>query len=138
MSRPFATTKACFILLLSVGCGGPPAVATVPVSGKVTLEGQPVSSGLVSFAAADDKVGAGLCTGIIGADGEYKISSDGKPGAPLGKYKVTVTPSMTPPPASGAPPSPFNARYMSSTSTPLVIEVVSNPAAGAYDLKLKK
>lgn len=137
MSRPFATTKACFILLLSVGCGGPPAVATVPVSGKVTLEGQPVSSGLVSFAAADDKVGAGLCTGIIGADGEYKISSDGKPGAPLGKYKVTVTPSMTRT-RGDFPSPPFNARYMSSKSTPLVIEVVSNPAAGAYDLKLKK
>ncbi len=102
MSRPFATTKACFILLLSVGCGGPAAVATVPVSGKVTLDGQPVISGQVSFAAADDKVGAGLCTGIIGADGEYKISSDGKPGAPLGKYKVTVTPSMTPPVSGGS------------------------------------
>jgi hypothetical protein len=137
MSRPFATTKACFILFFGVGCGGPPAVATRPVSGKVTVDGRPATSGQVSFAAADDKVGAGLCTGIIGVDGEYKISSDGKLGAPPGKYKVTVTPSMT---RTGGdfPSPPFNARYMSSKSTPLVIEVVNKPVSGAYDLKLKK
>src|ERR1700722_7858539 len=126
MSRPFATTKACFILFLGVGCGGPPAVATLPVSGKVTVDGQPITSGQVSFTAADDKIGAGLCTGSIGADSAYKISSDGKPGAPPGKYKVTVTPSMAPPTGGGVRPLlPYNASYSNPQLTPLVIEVVS-------------
>jgi hypothetical protein len=142
MSRLFTTRRICFIVFLGAGfgagCGGPPPVATVPVSGKVTVEDQPVTAGQVSFSAADGKVGAGLCTGTIGATSEYKISSDGKPGAPLGKYKVTVTPSMVPPTGGGAPALPYNAKYSSAKSSPLSIEVVSSPAPGAYDLKLTK
>jgi hypothetical protein len=138
MSRLFATLQTCLILFLSAGCSDPSTVATVPVSGKVTVDGRPIASGQVSFTAADDKVGAGLCTGSIGADSAYKISSDGKPGAQPGKYKVTVTPSMVPPAGGVRPPLPYNASYSNPQLTPLVIEVVSNPAAGAYDLKLKK
>jgi hypothetical protein len=138
MSRLCTTWRICFILFLVVGCGGPASVATVPVSGKVTVDGQAVTSGQVSFIAVDEKVGAGLCTGTISASGEYKISSDGKPGAPLGKYKATVTPLMAAPTGGGAPALPYNAKYSSVKSSPLSIEVVSSPAPGAYDLKLTK
>ncbi len=94
---------------LAAGCGGPTSVATLPVNGKVTVDGKPVTSGQVSFIALDEKIGAGLCTGTISAGGEYKISSDGQPGAPLGNYKVTVTPPMVPPSGgAAAPPPPFN------------------------------
>jgi hypothetical protein len=111
----------------------------VPVSGKVTVDDKPVTAGQVSFFAADEKVGAGLCAGTIGANGEYKVFSEGKTGAPLGKYKVTVTPSMVPPTGGGAAPAtPYNSKYSDSKATPLSLEVVSSPAAGAYDLKLTK
>jgi hypothetical protein len=140
MSRLFTTRRICFILLLGAGfgagCGGPASVATVPVTGKVTLDGQPVTSGQVSFFAADAKAGVGLCTGIIDANGEYKIFSDGKPGAPLGKYKVMVMPSMVPPTGGGALARPQNDKYSDAKSTTLSVEVVSSPAPGAYDLKM--
>ena len=142
MNRLFSTRRVCMVLFfgagLAGGCGGPPPVVTVPVSGKVTVDGQPATTGQVSFLNVEDKTGAGLCAGTIGANGEYQVFTDGKPGAPVGKYKVTVTPSMVPQ-AGGPPPAPpYNARYSNSQATPLTIEVKSSAAAGAYDLKLTK
>ena len=91
MSRFYTTWPIYFILFICVGlgggCGGPPPVATFPVSGKVTVDGRPVASGQVSFTAVDEKVVAGLCTGTIGPDGDYKISSDGKPGSAAGQVQ---------------------------------------------------
>jgi len=118
------------------------------VSGKVTVDGQPLTAGQVTFipdvphpsSTEGGKVETfGLTTGQIGSDGTYKITTSGKSGAPLGKYKVTVTPSMVPArDAKTAPPSGFQQIFSDAQKTPLRKEVVANPEAGRYDLKLTK
>jgi len=122
---------ALVILPAVLGCGGP-TVKTVPVSGKVTVGGQPAPDGNVSFvpvSAGDSKVGAPA--GQI-KNGEYTVSTAGKPGAPEGKYKVTVHGSMVP--TGGKPPASFNRIYSDAKTTPLTIDVPSSN----YDLKLEK
>ncbi|MCI0457725.1 MAG: hypothetical protein L0Z62_12205 [Gemmataceae bacterium] len=126
--------------LLLAGCGGgsdlPPMV---PVKGKVTVEGKPVTSGQVSFLplAVDKDRKVPSSSGTIDASGNYEIFTGGKAGAPLGKYKVAITPSMVPVEGTKKPPkAPFNPRYQDPAKTKLEIEVVNNPSAGAYDLKL--
>jgi hypothetical protein len=139
MNRSASVWVCLFVagVCFAPGCGK--SVKLVPVSGKVTLGNQPVSGGQVTL--IPDKEGAtpGLITGNIDSSGNYKILTNGKDGAPLGKYKVTVTPSMMPSmdPKKG-PPRPFPEIYGDPRKTTLSIEVVENPAPGAYDLKMQK
>jgi hypothetical protein len=127
---------AVLVCLLPVaGCKS--KVPLAPVSGKVMVGDQPVTAGQVALVPEKGVATAGLCAGRIEPDGTYTIATDGRSGAPVGKYKVTVTPSMVPT-GSGPPPAPFNAAYQSARTTTLAIEVVSAPPAGAYDLKLQK
>jgi len=137
MRFSLSTRTAGFGLLLAAilasGCGKD-SVAVVPVRGKVTVDGQPVTSGQVSFipTSADQK--GGMSAGQIEGSGDYKIFTGGKEGAPSGKYKVTVTPSMVPTGGKSMPSTPFNAKYSDVKTTPLTIDVPS----GSYDLKLTK
>ena len=140
MSRRFLVPRCCLLALFAavVGCN-PSGTPLAPVKGKVTVDGQPVTSGQVSFIPLDAKDAAGLSAGTIDSNGEYTISTEGKSGAPLGKYKVTVTPSMVPVQgATTAPSAPFNAQYRDPKKTTLNKEVVNNAAPGAYDLQLSK
>lgn len=145
-SRPMGLLLVAGVLVVS-GCGKktPPMA---PVSGKVTVDGQPVTSGQVSFVPDVQILGVenpaehastGMSAGQI-TNGEYKIYTSGKEGAPLGKYKVTVTPSMVPtsPDAKSMPPTGFSKAYSDARSTPLNMEVIASPEPGRYDLKLKK
>jgi hypothetical protein len=140
MSRRFIVPRYCLVVLLAVAAGckpsGPPLA---PVQGKVTVDGQSVTSGQVSYLTTDATNTAGLSAGKIDSNGEYTIYTSGQSGAPLGKYKVTVTPSMVPTQgATGMPSTPINAQYQDQSRTPLTKEVVANAAAGAYDLPLTK
>ena len=133
---------------LVLGCGKEQSLASV--SGKVTVDGTPLSGGQVTFIpdvpggkegaeAASKLPTSGISSGAIGSDGTYKIYTGGKQGAPLGKYKVTVTPSMGPASDSTeAPPLGFNKKFADAHKTPLQKEVVASPAPGAYDLELTK
>src|SRR5687767_13348261 len=77
-------------LFLVAGCdgGGLP-----PVKGKVTVDGAALTSGSVRF-VPDTTKGNKATTepaGEIGSDGTYTLHTNGKPGAPAGWYKVTVS-----------------------------------------------
>ena len=61
------------------GCGG--GLKTGSVRGKVTLDGEPITSGTVGFVAADGRVE----TAMIQPDGTYEIKK-----APAGDVVVTV------------------------------------------------
>jgi hypothetical protein len=125
-------------LLAGAGCGG---LKLVPVSGKVTRDGQSLSGAAVSF-VPDASKGNNVrvsCMGRIGADGRYELTSNGitrsetGKGAPPGWYKVTLVTTLP-----GAPEITVNPKYLDADKTPLSIEVVENPEPGRYDIKLEK
>ena len=130
------------ICAASSACGksGPPLGEMAPVSGKVTVDGHPVTSGQVSLIPTDASISTGgsVCAGTIESSGNYVINTAGKTGAPLGKYKVTVTVSMVPTGDSKMSSAPFNSKYSDQAKTPLTFTVEANPQPGAYDLKMKK
>jgi len=78
--------------------------------------------------------------GEINSSGQYQLSTGGQRGAPPGKYKACV--QLDP----GAEESRLKsanrsgpgipAKYRTPNTTTLVVEVIPQPAAGAYDLKL--
>jgi hypothetical protein len=81
------------VVLWNAGCGGDSdSPNTVRVSGKVTLNGQPLTSGEVVFIP---KEGGGLHRPGIGQlddDGTFVLMSFGKEGIEPGDYKVIVRP----------------------------------------------
>ncbi len=75
------------LLLLGItfcGCGGGPNL--VPVSGKVTLDGQPAKEGSVSFVQEGGPKPIGV--GALVLDGQYALSKTN--GLSPGKYRVEV------------------------------------------------
>lgn len=129
-------------LLIAVavaGCGksGP---KMAPVSGTVTVDNVPLTAGQVTFVPAGntETAGTGFSGGIIDASGKYTIFTSGDAGAPLGKYKASVNPSMVPTAGSKGPAVGFNPKYQDAKTSMLDVEVVASPAAGQYDLKLTK
>jgi hypothetical protein len=144
--------------LAALGCGDKSGVGkTEPVSGKVTLDDKPLTTGSVTYHPDEAKGNKSEFSpnGSIGEDGTYTLSTSTRTGlatgAPPGWYKVTVS-TMVPmggmggqpmPQPGGKPPPlpkpiPINPKYTDPAHTDLSVEVVESPAAGAYDLKLTK
>jgi len=127
------------ILLSAAGCGssGP---STVPVSGKITVDGQPLAKGSLRFvpdSAKADSPNSEPAGTIEG--GSYSVFTGGKPGAPVGKYKVAVVSQDEIDSTNPQPPkSAVNPKYNDPQTSTLSVEVVSNAPPGAYDLKLSK
>lgn len=81
----FASSILTFAILAMVGCGGGSG-GKLEVSGKVTLEGQPLKDGSIMFVPLDKEGTQGA--GAIDS-GNYKIPS--KHGLKPGKYLVQIT-----------------------------------------------
>jgi hypothetical protein len=71
--------------MLLGGCGG--GLALVPVSGVVTLDGKPVADAGVLFAPV---AGGPPATGGTDANGAFELRTNNRPGAVVGKHRVTV------------------------------------------------
>lgn len=155
MVRTVSRAGICFAtfsiyVLCIAGCSK--GETLYPVSGKVTLRNAPLTAGIVTFIADESKGNKAKAspTGKIGSDGNYTLTTDGKSGAPLGWYKVTVnteTPGMGGPmtvdptpgkvvPLGGTGGPQIDPKYKDSSKTTLAVEVVASPGAGAYDLKI--
>jgi hypothetical protein len=125
----------CGALLLSLSaCGGGPNL--VPVKGKVTVDGTPLETGSVAFWPD----GSGQeASGDIAKDGTYELYTNKMPGAVPGKYKVTVVAQKG---GSNIKPNEVerlvNEKFSIKESSNLKIEVIENPEAGRYDLKVSK
>ena len=132
-------------VVVTVGLGGgcgPAAVRLVPVQGKVMMEGQPLTTGTLVFKPDAEQGNSQTLepAANIEADGSYTLYTTAKEGAPLGWYQVGVVangPANEKDPYA-APKSLIPARYAEVSTSALAVEVVEKPAAGAYDLKLKK
>jgi len=82
-----AARAAAFLVLLA-GCGE--SMKRADVTGKVTVDGQPLENGAISFFPADGK---GPTGGGIIEDGEYLVQmplADADPGQPR-RMKVTIS-----------------------------------------------
>lgn len=78
---------ACLVgLSLLVGCGdGRPT--RVPISGRVTIDGEPLTTGRITIIPSN----ARPASGDIGPDGRFTLNTfEDNDGAVLGKHKVTV------------------------------------------------
>jgi hypothetical protein len=71
------------LLLLAAGCGG----AEATVSGRVTLDNEPLQRGTVTFVPQD---GGTPGYGPIDSEGNYQVPSRGRAGLSPGRYAVTV------------------------------------------------
>jgi hypothetical protein len=151
MIRFIRRTSGLFFLALCVGalpagCGGTyvDGVRVYPVSGKVLVQGQPltgVPQGSVAFHPdkAQGNESMHIPTGKIGSDGTYELLTGGKKGAPLGKYKVLVNAMENK--IEEGPVTPryiLEEKYYALPKTDLTVEVVENPGPGQYDLKVNK
>lgn len=138
---------AAFLLLpaslMVLGCGGEGKSAKlVPVSGKVTLDGAPLTSGTINFTPEDSKGTA--AAGQIGSDGTYKLAAGAKEGAAVGKYKVSIGAGMksmstdpsAAPKLSEPEKAPVPQKYQNSDASGIVMEVKEGAQPGAYDIKL--
>lgn len=76
------------VLALVGGCGES-AGPSGKVTGKVTYQGQAVSSGMVSFAGEEIGVGGG---GLLQEDGSYELLNVAGGAIPVGAYKVAIRP----------------------------------------------
>jgi hypothetical protein len=89
-TRLFFASAAIAVLSLS-GCGGN-GIHTVPVSGKVMVQGQPAAGAqVVLHPVATQPEQTFSAIGKVQEDGTFKISAFGKDdGAPPGEYVATV------------------------------------------------
>lgn len=147
--RGLACAATVSVALLTVsGCGDESGVGTTyPVSGTITVNGQPLiaQTAMVLFKPDVSRGNQSPLdpAGTVDGQGHYTLSTAGRSGAPPGWYKVVVTATTTemsvPSGKRHARPRPKSlvaAKYGQATTTALMVEVVENPAPGAYDLKL--
>ncbi len=113
----------------------------VPVRGKVSYQGKPLTTGTVILVADAAK---GNTTkheprGAIDDQGNYHVSTAGRPGAPPGWYKVAVIAHKPPPPNApyAVTESLLPKKYGDANTSGLAIEVREKPGETAYDLVLK-
>ena len=103
MVKGFAFLVTGLILIAAPGCSRTDRLKTVPVSGIVTLDGQPLKMGSVIFTPANGRA----ATGQIQADGTYVLGTyEEDDGAILGTHQVSVTAREELPPDPGGLPEP--------------------------------
>lgn len=138
-----------FTLIFAMGCGSSVG-KTVPVSGIVSYNGQPLEGGTIVFRPDRNKGNTGPeARGIIEADGSYQlftvVGQQEQEGAAPGWYQVGVVSTkeadpkakrigaMPPPPASRIP-----IEFANPAASGVTIEVVEGASPGAYDIKLPR
>ncbi len=135
--HPALLIVACLWGLTLSGCGseaGPPAGQ---VSGRVSLKGQPLSGGNITFHPVDKSKGT-IATGEIGGDGSYTIQTvEPGDGARLGDYNVSII-SRKPGPDLMA--NPQAARDSASASKPesLIPVKYEDPSTSGLTASIKK
>jgi hypothetical protein len=133
---------ALLVALVSVaGCGG---IKRIPTSGTVTLDGQPMTEGVLQF-IPDASKGNNLrvtCSGPI-SNGRWNLVTSGMEradtgsGAPVGWFKVIYTHPNEGSKAPGASATPkVAAKYYREDTTPISIELTDPPPPEGYKIEL--
>jgi hypothetical protein len=115
-------------LPLLAGCGGDDG-GMVPVTGSVTWEGQPVTTGNVTFTPADGATGARLATGQIQSDGTFAMGTlKHGDGVLPGSYRVAI---------SSAPPPPIEVMEGQKLPTGPVPTSFNDPATSGLEVTIE-
>jgi hypothetical protein len=121
-------------LVVLPGCRG---IKRIPVSGSVSLDGKPLSVGVVNFFPDTEKGNDHRIAALGPAkSGSYTLATtavrnyDNGMGVPVGWYKVCLLTDIP-----GAEDLKIHPRFKDPNKTPISIEVVENPGPGAYDIK---
>jgi hypothetical protein len=77
------------LLITVTGCGS--GLEWKPIHGAVTLDGQPLAEAAVLFQPID---GGPVASGNTDAQGNFTLTTAGKPGALAGRYQVAVNKSI--------------------------------------------
>jgi hypothetical protein len=132
--RICACATTLVVLVTISGCGG---VYDSTVSGTVTLDGNPVPCGTVTFYP---QVSGPAAYARILENGSYSVHTGREEGLPAGEYAVTVSanePSTIKQTASGGPPPPGKPItpmwYRSKESSGLKFNI----AAGSNEINLE-
>jgi hypothetical protein len=131
MRVAFATAAvAAFALLTFPGCGpneAPFVGATVPVKGKITYKGQPLTQGGITFEPVDDSRPA---NGSIKPDGTFVLTTfkEGD-GAVVGVHRVGVTD------AGKAGKEVVPKKFASPRASKVEVEVTEGKSDYTIDLK---
>jgi hypothetical protein len=135
------------LVVILAGCADG-SIARIPVEGTITCDGKPLETGTVTFRPDASKGNtAPEAYGTIDEDGRYalytRVGGGIQPGAAPGWYKVGVVSVREPKanaPRVGAMPPPATPliplQYADPASSRLSVEVRSDAAPGAYDIKL--
>jgi hypothetical protein len=117
------------VVAIFVGCGSPDP-ETAEVTGIARLDGQPLTSGIVTFTPEAGR----SATGFIQSDGTFTLKTyhDGD-GALPGKHVVTITPG-----SSGAPTRPnFDSdRPTMATDSPIPVKY-GIPSSSGLEFEVK-
>jgi len=126
------------LALSAIGCekGGP---KMIQVEGKVTYKGKPVPRGTVSFFANQKKGNESMemPIGVI-EDGTYHVVTRITDGMTPGWYHVAVNAAK-----QIDPKNPYFTewlvpeKYSNPKTSRLEMQIVENPAPGAYDINLE-
>jgi hypothetical protein len=138
-------TWSVLCLVFTVGCGSDSG--TIPVHGAVTLDGKPLSGGVITFQPVNvnPKVPNHTAQGTIMPDGTYSMSSfQANDGVLPGEYVVTVSPPPAPEAfdqfakAQAAAHGPaIPAKYMDSGRTPLKATIPAGSGAQEINFEVK-
>jgi hypothetical protein len=135
----------CFLAfgsLIPLGCGGGERLA--PVAGKVYVNSVPLEGGPRSYVVfqpdrSKKNDSPHEPKAVIQKDGSYLITTVDREGATPGWYRVRVDAAEV-----VDPKNPYFTKwlvpekYADFVKSGLVVEVVEQPPAGAYDLQIKK
>jgi hypothetical protein len=121
--RNFARVAAlgALSIVTVAGCGKPSyQLDTAPVKGKVTIDGQPLSSGYVTFVVSRGRASSAE----IQPDGTFEMSTYEKgDGAQVGTHPVVIAPVPPDEYQSGPKPIPVPERYTRAGTSGFTAEV---------------
>lgn len=90
-TRRFWSVSSCLLVLLSALGTSCSKTQSNPVQGKVLYKGEPLKAALVSFHPdGTAEVNVDPSIGLTNDDGTFSLTTGQSPGAPAGKYVVTI------------------------------------------------
>src|SRR5438067_11580099 len=138
MDRRLPSARAgvgCALLAALVGVAGCGGIRRIPTTGTVTLDGRPLTEGVLKF-IPDASKGTSYrvsCSGPV-SNGRWNLVTSGMEGAdtgtgaPVGWFKVIYTHPNEDSKAPGAASAPKVAdKYRSEATTPISIELTDPP-----------